>query len=312
MIDEAFLHHPRWGYSVVARFPDFHEEVGRELLARHAGGSLDEIWVADPTISHAESLDLIDFCQEHHLGFKYAADIFDAQATNIDVRAIAGIPIIEIKRTPLDGWGKILKRVFDLLGSSALILLISPLMIGAGVLIKLDSSGPIFFGRRDDGSKVLRIGQYGKPFWYFKLRTMKHHMDSLRYSKEFQDRNLRKGSPMVKIQNDPRITRVGRVLRRFSIDELTELFLVFMGRMSLVGPRPHLPEEVAAYQKHHKKVLSIKPGMTGLAQISGRSDLDFEEEVRLDSYYIENWTLGLDLRILLRTPLAVLRPRQAL
>ena len=123
--------------------------------------------------------------------------------------------------------------------------------------------------------------------------------------------NLRAGSPMMKFQNDPRITRVGKFIRRFSIDELVELFLVLRGDMSLVGPRPHLPEEVAKYEQSHKKVLTIKPGITGLAQVSGRRDLTFEDEVKLDTYYIENWSLLLDLSILLRTPLAVFRNRKA-
>lgn len=303
---------PENGWVVTARFPDFHEAVKDSLLKLKAEGRVDEVLQADPKLSYEENLGLVDFCQEHHLVFKYAADVFEAQSTNIEISMLAGIPIIEIKRTPLDGWGKILKRVFDLVGSSVLILLLSPVIVLAALVIPMDSRGGIFFARRDDGKKVYRIGQLGKPFWYFKLRTMKEGMDSLRYSSELQSRNLRKGSPMVKIVDDPRITRVGKWLRRYSIDELPELFLVWMGKMSLVGPRPHLPEEVAKYQTHHKKVLTIKPGITGLAQTSGRSDIDFEEEVRLDSYYIENWSLALDVKILLRTPMAVLRPRRAL
>lgn len=132
----------------------------------------------------------------------------------------------------------------------------------------------------------------------------------MRY-KELAKFNQRGDGPMVKIANDPRVTRVGRFIRRFSIDELPELFMVFVGKMSLVGPRPHLPEEVEKYQRHHKKALTIKPGITGLAQISGRSDLSFEDEVKLDAYYIENWSLWLDLVILIKTPMAVLRPRKA-
>jgi lipopolysaccharide/colanic/teichoic acid biosynthesis glycosyltransferase len=132
----------------------------------------------------------------------------------------------------------------------------------------------------------------------------------MRY-KELADKNLRTDGPLVKIKDDPRVTRVGKIIRRWSIDELSELFLVFIGRMSLVGPRPHLPEEVAKYEQHHRKTLTIKPGITGLAQISGRSDLAFEEEVKLDIYYIENWSILLDFSILLRTPLAVLKHRQA-
>jgi lipopolysaccharide/colanic/teichoic acid biosynthesis glycosyltransferase len=134
--------------------------------------------------------------------------------------------------------------------------------------------------------------------------------DSMRYN-ELADKNLRKDGPLVKIQDDPRITRVGKFIRRFSIDELPEIFLVLRGDMSLVGPRPHLPEEVAKYERHHKKVLTIKPGITGMAQISGRSDLTFEEEVKLDTYYIENWSIFLDLTIILRTPLAILKRRSA-
>ena len=136
----------------------------------------------------------------------------------------------------------------------------------------------------------------------------------MRYDPEFQAKveNMRKGTPMLKFKNDPRLTRVGHFIRQYSIDELPEFFNVFIGRMSLVGPRPHEPEEVATYQKHHKKVLTLKPGVTGLPQISGRSDLNFEEEVRLDTYYIENWSLKLDLYILFRTPLVLLKRRQAL
>ncbi|KKR18927.1 MAG: hypothetical protein UT48_C0039G0002 [Parcubacteria group bacterium GW2011_GWE2_39_37] len=134
--------------------------------------------------------------------------------------------------------------------------------------------------------------------------------DGMRYN-ELAEKNLRTDGPLVKIKDDPRITRVGKFIRRYSIDELVELLLVLKGDMSLVGPRPHLPEEVAKYEQSHKKVLTIKPGITGLAQVSGRSDLSFEEEVKLDTYYIENWNLLLDLSILLKTPIAVLRSRNA-
>jgi lipopolysaccharide/colanic/teichoic acid biosynthesis glycosyltransferase len=128
---------------------------------------------------------------------------------------------------------------------------------------------------------------------------------NMRY-KELSEKDTRKGAPLVKIANDPRITRVGNFIRKFSIDELPEFFLVLTGKMSLVGPRPHMPEEVAKYKPVHKKVLTIKPGITGLAQISGRADLDFDEEVRLDTYYIEHWSPWLDLYILLKTPIVVI------
>lgn len=300
------------GFLVVKRFEQWDESSRGEIIALRTQNNIDEVIVVNPNARREDHLNMLDFCEENHLVYKYGADIFDTHASHVEVETIGGIPIIEIKRSPLDGWGKIMKRMFDFFLSFILIALASPLMLLAAFLIALNSRGPIFFFRKDDGSIVTRIGQFGKPFVYFKFRTMVHRVDSLRYSEELQAQNARKGSPLVKIVNDPRITRVGKVLRRFSIDELTELFLVLRGSMSLVGPRPHLPEEVALYEKRHKKVLSIKPGITGLAQISGRSDLDFEEEVRLDCYYIEHWSLLMDLIILLRTPMAVLRSRRTL
>jgi lipopolysaccharide/colanic/teichoic acid biosynthesis glycosyltransferase len=221
---------------------------------------------------------------------------------------IAGIPVVEVKKTPLDGWGRIIKRSFDIVVSFIIIIFISPIMLITVVLIKLDSFGPVFFSRKDDGSLLYRVGQGGRLIRYFKFRSMIPGADSMRYS-ELADKNVRMGGPMVKIKDDPRVTRIGKFIRRFSIDELPELFLVLKGDMSLVGPRPHLPEEVARYEHHHKKVLTIKPGITGFAQVSGRSDLSFEDEVKLDTYYIENWSLLMDIAILFKTPLAVFKSR---
>ncbi|MBD3247915.1 exopolysaccharide biosynthesis polyprenyl glycosylphosphotransferase [Candidatus Falkowbacteria bacterium] len=257
-----------------------------------------------------EVLRLYDFADEHHLAFKYVADLLGTKVLKTEVMELAGIPVVEVKKTPLDGWGRIVKRIFDIFGSIFLMIITSPIMILVALAIKLDSHGPIFFSRKDDGSLLKRVGQGGKLFNYFKFRSMIDKSDSMRY-KELAGQDLRKDGPLVKIQDDPRVTRVGKFIRRFSIDELPELFLVFVGQMSLVGPRPHLPEEVAKYERHHKKVLALKPGITGLAQISGRSDLSFEEEVKLDTYYIENWSFLLDLAILLRTPFAVIRSRKA-
>jgi len=226
------------------------------------------------------------------------------------VTEIIGIPVVEVKKTTLEGWGRVVKRVMDILVAGFLIILLSPIYIITAIAIKLNSRGPVFFAHRDDGTPVTRVGEKGIPFHYFKFRSMVDKVDNMRYN-ELADRNMRSDGPMVKIKDDPRITAVGKFIRRFSIDELPELFLVFAGRMSLVGPRPHLPEEVAKYEHHHKKTLTIKPGITGLAQVSGRSDLLFEEEVKLDVYYIENWSLLLDFSILLKTPMAVLKNRQA-
>lgn len=298
------------GYEVVKRLRDFELETSQELEQFIRDREVDEIIQSDPNMSKSEVLRLYDFSDENHLTFRFAADLLDTKVLKTDVVQIAGVPIAEVVKTTLDGWGRIAKRFFDVIGSSFLIIIFSPILLVTAILIKIDSKGPVFFSMRDDNSPLYRVGQGGKLFHYLKFRSMIDKSDSLRYT-ELADRNLRKDGPMVKIQDDPRITRVGKFIRRYSIDELPELFLVLKGDMSLVGPRPHLPEEVAKYEHHHKKVLTIKPGMTGMAQISGRSDLTFEEEVKLDTYYIENWSLFLDFSILLKTPMAVLGYRKA-
>lgn len=298
------------GYNVVKRLRDFSLETSQELQKFLKNKKVDEIIQSDPNLSKAEILRMFDFADENHIDFKYAADLLGTKVLKTELTEIYGVPIVEVKRTTLDGWGRIIKRFFDFIISLILIIILSPILLFTALIIKLDSRGPILFSRLDDGSHLCRVGQGGKLFHYFKFRSMIDKSDSMRY-KELADRNIRNDGPMVKIADDPRVTKVGKFIRRFSIDELPELFLVLKGDMSLVGPRPHLPEEVAKYEHHHKKVLTIKPGITGMAQISGRSDLSFEEEVKLDTYYIENWTLLLDLAILLRTPMAVLRSRKA-
>jgi len=300
----------RFGFRVIKRFRDFQIETASELEELLKVQEIDEIIQSDPNLTKGEVLRLYDFADEHHLTFKYVADLLGTKVLKTELMEFAGIPIIEVKKTSLDGWGRILKRVFDIIVSVILIIIISPILLITAILIKIESIGPILFSKKDDGSPLFRVGQSGKLFRYFKFRSMKDGSDSMRY-KELVNNDTRKDGPLVKIKDDPRITKIGKFIRRFSIDELPELFLVVTGKMSLVGPRPHLPEEVAKYDRHHKKVLTIKPGITGLAQVSGRSDLSFEEEVKLDTYYIENWSFLLDIAILFRTPLAVLKSRKA-
>ena len=267
----------------------------------------DDLLVADPELPKAQILELLEFAEEHGLNFNLTPNLLDVHSMNIDMEELAGLPILAYQRTPLEGWGMILKRVVDIVVATLAIIVTSPIMLITALAIKFDSRGPVFFHQLDDGSPTVRVGQHGRLFHYFKFRSMRPGTHSLRYTK-LKKHDVRSG-PLVKIKDDPRITRVGHWIRKFSIDELPELFLVLAGKMSLIGPRPHLPEEVAHYADHHRRVLMIKPGMTGMAQVSGRSDLAFDEEVRLDTYYIENWSLWLDLRIFLKTPLAVLTSR---
>jgi len=305
-----FSSNKKSGFEVVKRVRDFSLETAQELLETIANRAVDEIIQSDPNLSKAETLRLYDFANDNHITFKYVADLLEVKVLRTEVTEISGIPIVEVKRTTLEGWGRIFKRFFDVIFSGLFIIILSPVILLTMLAITLDSKGPIFFSRRDDGAAVTRVGEGGTPFKYFKFRSMIPNSDSMRY-RELADRNLRTDGPMVKIKDDPRVTNVGKFIRRWSIDELPELFLVFIGRMSLVGPRPHLPEEVAKYENYHRKTLTIKPGITGLAQISGRSDLLFEEEAKLDIYYIENWSMLLDISILLRTPFAVLKHREA-
>lgn len=254
--------------------------------------------------SNYKNQDLVDSCRAYHKEYQFLPEIYDVQKHNLKLSEISGLPIFKIKPTPLDGWSRVLKRAFDLVVSFVLMLILFPLMLFVSLLIKLDSKGPILFKYNDNGDTVWRIGSKGKRFYCLKFRTMFTGTHELRYS-ELASKNIRKG-PLVKIKDDPRVTKLGKFLRRFDIDELPQLWNVFIGEMSLVGPRPHLVEEVDKYLKHHKFVLTVKPGITGMAQVSGRSDLEFEDEVKLDTYYIENWSMWLDFRILLKTVLVVL------
>lgn len=256
---------------------------------------------------HEQAERIIAFCREHHLQYHFVPDLLEMHKSNIEIGAWGGIPLISLLPTPLDGWGKVIKRAIDIIFSSLGLIILSPFFLIIAIIIKIDSRGKVFFKTLDDGALAFRIGERGKKFVCLKFRTMKEGTHNLRYT-QLADKNVRQGSPLVKIKNDPRITCVGKALRRFSIDELPQLWNVLKGEMSLIGPRPHLPEEVEKYENRHKFVLTLKPGITGLAQISGRSDLPFEEEVRLDTYYIENWSVWLDLKILLKTIFVVLKP----
>lgn len=277
------------------------EEELEEIIKKY---DLDQIIQSDN--QEEKGQEILATCRANHIKYSFVPNLLDVQRTNIQISTMQGIPIIELKPTPLDGWGKIIKRTFDIVGSTIGLMIISPMLLISAIAIKLDSRGPALFKRLDNGAPVLRVGQHGKLFRFYKLRTMHPNTHNQRYT-TLADNNLRKDSPLVKIKDDPRITRIGKFLRRFSIDELPQLWNVLIGNMSLVGPRPHFPEEVDKYSVSDKFVLEIKPGITGISQISGRSDLDFKEEIRLDTYYIQNWSLDLDIKILFRTIFAVLR-----
>jgi len=305
-IKSSFQRDVRSGYKVVEEFPDFSSAVEEQLLKLIQADKFDEILVANANLAQESLERLNDFSYLNHIAIKYVADIFEFPISNFDITTIAGLPVIEVKKTRLDGWGRIYKRIFDWLISAVIIILLSPVFLIIALAVKLDSRGPLLFNYQ-------RIGEHGRPFNYFKFRSMIKDAHQYRFDEKFlkEHQNLRGGTPLMKFPDDPRVTIVGKFIRRFSLDELPELFNVLIGKMSLVGPRPHEIEEVAKYENFHRRILTIKPGMTGMAQVSGRSDLNFDEEVRLDVWYMENWSLKLDLMILFKTPLAVLKKRKA-
>jgi exopolysaccharide biosynthesis polyprenyl glycosylphosphotransferase len=226
-----------------------------------------------------------------------ASALVDVAGERTTIRPVDGLPMLHVEHPRLAGAGQVVKAACDLLGAAVLVAVGAPLLLAIAVAIKLDSPGPVLF-------RQVRVGRHGREFMMIKFRSM--CPDATGRLAALRGRSDSDG-PLFKMRRDPRVTRVGRWLRRFSLDELPQLFNVLRGHMSLVGPRPPLPEEVAVYPDDVRRRLAVKPGMTGLWQVSGRSDLPWEEAVRLDLRYVENWTLTLDLVILLRTLSAVTR-----
>ena len=213
------------------------------------------------------------------------------------VRTIAGQLLLDIEEPEFTGLRRVAKAGLDYSLTAAGLLALSPVLAAVAIAVKLDSAGPVLFRQE-------RVGRHGKPFLMTKFRSM--YIDAEARLAELEHLNEHGGGPLFKIKDDPRITRVGRFIRRYSLDELPQLFDVLRGTMSLVGPRPPLHSEVALYEQDVHRRLLVPPGITGLWQVSGRSDLSWEESVRLDLSYVENWSLALDLSIIARTVVAVL------
>ncbi len=296
-IKDYYTHHKNQGYKLIGEWAHFSESTAEEILTATQPDHIDEIILTEPEGNRAELLRLMQFSSEHHLSLRYVASLQDSQLVNFELTTLAGYPIVRIKRTPLEGWGRVVKRLFDFIGALILIIIIAPIGVVVSLCILVDSRGPVFV-------RLARVGQYGQTFQLFKFRSM--IKDAHKLKQEILQFNERQDGPLFKMKNDPRITKVGKFLRRSSLDELPQLFNVLLGTMSLVGPRPHEPEEVSRYTSQYKKLLNIKPGMTGAAQVSGRSKLLFEDEAKIDIYYIENWSLLEDIKILAKTPAAVI------
>ncbi|MBI5400426.1 sugar transferase [Candidatus Saganbacteria bacterium] len=236
-------------------------------------------------------LDIITENERYGVEFKLVPGILELIASRLDIDELGGIPLLTVSEIRLRGFNALIKRGVDIILSALCLLLFAPILCFFCLLVKLTSPGPVFFTQE-------RIGLDGRVFSMFKFRSMIENAEQL--FPQLEPLSEVAGN-IFKIKNDPRITPLGRFMRRLSIDELPQLLNVFFGQMSMVGPRPPLPREVVNYNPWHLKRLRVRPGITGLWQISGRSLLPFEEMVRLDVYYIENWTLWLDFKILMRT-----------
>ena len=269
----------------------------------------NEIIVADPGVNRDILFNAMMRCgPKRGVEFRIAPSLINCLPSKTEIDQVGALPMIRLFREPLSEGSRITKRVFDLVLSAFVFTVLLPFWLFITLLIKLDSAGPVLYVQE-------RVGMDGRIFRLYKFRTMQSGSDSAMH-KEYQrkfiagrvEANLGSNEqPAYKLSSDPRITRVGRWLRRTSLDEVPQFLNVVRGDMSVVGPRPPLAYEVEAYESWHRKRLDMKPGVTGLWQVSGRNRLPFDEMVKLDLFYIENWSLLLDIRIILRTSLVMLR-----
>ncbi len=301
------------GYKAVAFLDDDPDKVGKSFHGVPVMGSIigtrnkikelniDEVILATGKLHQQKVLDVITECEGEGVEFKLVPGILELIASRISTDEIGGIPLLTVKEIGLKGFNAALKRLVDVCVSIAALAVLFPLMLIVAAAIKVESKGPVFFTQK-------RVGRDGRIFDLFKFRSMVAGAEEM-----FEKVVAQRGGNMIrfKAKDDPRVTGFGKTIRKFSIDELPQLINVLLGDMSLVGPRPPVPIEVERYSAWHRKRLRVRPGLTGLWQVSGRSELPFEDMIRLDIYYIENWSLWMDFRIVLRTVPTVLFGRGA-
>jgi exopolysaccharide biosynthesis polyprenyl glycosylphosphotransferase len=273
----------------------------RAALGDH---DIDQILQADSNLDHDEIVDIVTYATNYQITYRFVPNQFGLYATNATFSNIAGIPVLDIRLTPLDGWGRIIKRLFDVIGATIGLILLSPVFLIIAIAIKIFDPGPVFFRHR-------RLSRTGGDVYVYKFRSMKQRFSTdPRYrGKTPQEVFTLLGKPELaeefdrdqKVQDDPRVSKIGAFLRRTSLDELPQLINALRGDLSIVGPRPITPGELERYGDQSASFLALKPGITGLWQVSGRSEIGYDERVKLDIYYVENWSLWLDLKIILGT-----------
>lgn len=298
-IVEAFTKNPADGYQIIKTVSELD---GDTVKMGHEEDLFDEVVITGAPESDQKVALFIDSCHHYHIPVSMVPSIYQTAITaHVSTDLFNGIPLIEFKRTRLDGWGRVMKRVFDIVVSVLGLVILSPIMALIALAIKWETEGPVF-------ARLERISG-NKPFILLKFRGMidNAHQYNSYLREKYNDRP--EAGPLWKMKNDPRVTRVGRFIRKIRIDETPQFFNVLKGEMSLVGPRPHQPNEIEKYEHHHKKLLTVKAGVTGLAQVAGDSNLTFEEEVTLDTFYINNWSFLEDIKIIWRTFLKVTKDR---
>lgn len=294
---------PQLGYHIVGYVDDNpakgEKEIGRikglgaidSLADAIKNESVDEVLITLPWSFHRRILNVLRECERRHVIARIVPDLFQLSLSQVEVSDLGGVPLISVREIAFGRAALIFKRAFDIVGATLGIVVGAPLLALIAIAIKIDSPGPVFFTQT-------RVGKNHRQFRIVKFRSM--YVGAEEEQQRLLELNEADG-PLFKIRDDPRLTRVGAFLRHTSLDELPQLFNVLAGEMSLVGPRPPIPSEVSRYQPWHIQRLGVPGGMTGLWQVSGRSELTFDEMVLLDIYYIEHWSPWLDLQILLRT-----------
>ncbi len=302
---EQFLSNKSHGYKVVGELDNNDQVISKlEELLKTTG--IDEIMQANPHATSAQNLNLLEFVRRHGLQFSFVPNLFEVQRNVIELDNFKGIPIIKLKNTPLEGWGKVIKRLLDIVASLVCLIITAPISLIIYIAVRVTSPGPGIY-------KHTRSG-YKREFEFYKFRSMYTHLST---GKGYGDEQAQKvlhdlleqvkdddrSGPLWKIKDDPRITPIGKFLRKSKLDEIPQFWNVLIGDMSMIGPRPHMPEQVEKYRQHYGRVFSIKPGIFGLTQIAqlSRPNLPFEEEIRLDTYYIENWSLIWDIKIIIKS-----------
>lgn len=304
-IIQKILKNRNYGYEIVADLI-YKPEIISDLEKLYTSKQIDEIIQANPRLSDEVNLQLVEFARNKGLQFSFVPNLFEVQRNAVELNNFSGIPVISLKNTPLDGWGKVAKRLMDIVASLICLIITSPIFLAIAIAIRLDSGGKIVYS-------AMRGGR-GKDFRFYKFRSMYSHLSvgaeyGGKEAEEIRQRlwkqSARGGAdgPLLKIKGDPRVTGVGRFIRKTKLDELPQFWNVLKGDMSMVGPRAHVLDEVDRYRSRYRRMFSIKPGIFGLSQTAQLTwpDLPFEEEIRLNTYYLENWSLWWDIKILVKT-----------